>query len=141
MEKDYITWQEYYKNTFSNQYDLLNKKRESILINQNQILTNKIITDFCIDTVNLFRSACELMKLYLHNNGLFQFSKREIIKEMYYIGALSNGDEWMEWLNLYENIITYNREKLQAKILDFSKEYHHIFNKLNIEFMERMCCD
>ena len=104
---EYIHYQDYYTNEF-----LVNYKKVKDFINfleQNGYTDeSKIYHLFRL----MFKSACQLIKYFLNNNGLFQFSESDVLKEACYIELIDNGDEWFELLELY-NINEENSEKIR----------------------------
>lgn len=89
-------------------------------------------SDFlCEKYIEVFNSACNLLKVFLNYNGLFQFENREIIKEAFSVGLILDGERWINALSLNEIYETGDFEEFKPLILSYCEpENFYIFNDL-----------
>lgn len=108
-------------NTFVNALDRLN---EAIEIGKTEI--NSILCDATIQRFEfVIELAWKLMKEYLENENLVGFNTpRMVVKEIYKIGLINNGEIWLDMLN-DRNLTsqTYDEETAKQIYLNIVKEY------------------
>lgn len=118
-----MIWLDYYKQEFLKTFDKTNKLRKSD--------TNEDI--MCAQYIEMFNSACTLIKMYLNYNGLFQFEPREVIKEAFYVELIEDGERWINALSLAEVYETGEKE-FNSLILSYCEDenfviYEHLKDK------------
>ena len=119
-----MNWLNYYNNVFLKQLEDTDRLRKNA---QEDIL--------CDAYVKLFNTACELIKLYINYNGLFQFEKRDVVKEAFYVELIEDGEIWINALSLAEVYETEETKNFNNLILSYcADEYFSIFKKLKDKF-------
>ncbi len=120
-----MLWLDYYNNSFLRNWELFtNLQKKS---------NDKI--SLCNGYIELFFSACELIKLFLHYNGIFHFRNIEIIKEAYSIELIEQGEKWMNALFYVNEYKAGNSEQFASHILSYCKDENFIiFNDLKNKF-------
>lgn len=119
-----MKWLDFYKNEYIRTLDSFNHLRKS----------DCDVNVLCKDYTNLVNISCELMKLFINYQGLFQFENREIIKEAFYVGLIKDGEKWINALTLAE-VYSSGEEKFNNLILSYCKDENFvIFEDLNITF-------
>lgn len=119
-----MKWLNFYKNEYTKTLDSFNQLRKS---------------DFdehmlCKEYSKLVNISCELIKLFINYQGLFQFENREIIKEAFYVGLIKDGERWINALTLAE-VYFSGEEKFNNLILSYCKDENFvIFDDLNSTF-------
>lgn len=131
---NFITWNVYYYSDFIKMYNEASQKRDLMLVSSNQRLSQQDIEILVNIYTSLFGMSCDILKLYLTNNGIFQFDTREIIKESYYIEFIKNGEEWMNGLDLYEKLQSNDIEQYLPEFLNFYTNCFYIFEDLKNTF-------
>ena len=86
MAGNYINYRDYYKNTFLPEFEHAKD------IFKQDFSTDKIKRTMCDEFIILFGVSFLLIKYYLHNNGLFQFSETDVIREAFNIELLDHGE-------------------------------------------------
>ena len=119
-----MRWLEYYKQEFLDIYESINTIR-------NKQGSEELL---CADYVKMFNTSCELLKLYLNYNGLFQFEPREVIKEAFYVGLIEDGKRWINALSLAE-IYKTGENSFNKLILQYCKDENFIiYDNLKKDF-------
>lgn len=122
-----MMWLAYYKKDFLNEFNKMNHMRNN----------NADENSLCAQYITLFGAACNLLKLYLNYNGLFQFEPREVIKEAFYTDLIKDGERWMNALALSEVYQSGEWEPFKKLILSYCEdENFFIFNDLNNVFRQ-----
>ena len=129
MTNKFLHWNEYFETTYTN------------IFNEVKNLNGDYTEEIFYKYKELFRAAVELIKLYIHNNGLFQFDNYAILREFYYVNMLRDGDEWFKVLNLYTGINLSRNPKLHKEFVEESKKYFYIFEHLFEDFDKRLTTD
>ena len=88
----------------------------------------------CKNYIALFNSSCELIKLFLNYQGLFQYENREIIKEAFYVELIEDGERWINALSLSEIYKTEEKELFYPLILSYCEDdnfyiFYDLINK------------
>ena len=131
MGKNFILWNDYYKKNFRELYEkALNFRDEDGNINFPEDINQY---DFF---KKLFTTVIELLKLYLNNNGIFQFEKYEVIREAFYIELLEDGDIWMTALNLYTVSAQRKREEFNNLFATWLSTNFNIFDHIDDKFSQ-----
>ncbi len=119
-----MKWLDFYKNEYKRTLDSFNHLRKS----------GCDVNVLCKDYTNLVNVSCELIKLFINYQGLFQFENREIIKEAFYVGLIKDGEKWINALTLAE-VYSSGEEKFNNLILSYCKDENFvIFESLNTIF-------
>ena len=128
MGKNYIHWNDYYARTFSKAYN-------NALEYMAQSETESDLRERSFELYkDLFIKSIELLKLYLHNNGLFLFDMYEIIRECYYINFLNDGEEWITLLNIYTLLDKENTKENQNLFTSWAAGNFELFDHLDDTF-------
>lgn len=130
LEEDYIHWQDYYKDKFTNQYEQLKKTVEKY--NNDDYRDEKSILK---QYIRFFNCACQLMQYYLWNSGIFCFGILECIRRFYRLEFIYDGETWVV---IYNKIRKYVQDgKNGDKIIDFVINKHFdIFNDFDKQMKE-----
>ena len=119
-----MKWLDFYKNEYIRTLDSFNHLRKS----------GCDVSILCKDYTNLVNVSCELMKLFINYQGLFQFENREIIKEAFYVGLIKDGEKWINALTLAE-VYSSGEDKFNNLILSYCQDENFvIFEDLNTTF-------
>ena len=119
-----MKWINYYKNEYLKTFDKLNQLRG------NNIDTSLL----CEVYTNMVNTSCELIRLYINYQGLFQFEKREVIKEAFYVGIIKDGEKWINALTLAE-VYDLGENKFNSLIISYCKDENFvIFEDLKTTF-------
>ena len=98
-------------------------------------ITNYTSNDIFVYYSELVDASCTLIKYYLAYNGLFQFSRIEVLREAFYIEFIEDGDIWSDALALSKMIKVDRIDKIKNLILVYLQdEQFIIFDKLSITF-------
>jgi len=128
MGKNFIRWNDYYKKTFSDAYHTaLDYRVQNEAGNASQDSAFEIYK-------NLLLKSIELLKFYLHNNGLFQFDMYEVVRECYYINFLNDGEEWITLLNLYNLVKKDSKQTNKDLFISWTSGNFEIFDHLDDNF-------
>lgn len=120
-----MVWIDYYKNNY------LKILEEFKVYNNNKAEEDLL----CSMYVKLFNSACELLKMYLNYQGLFQFENREVIKEAFSVELINDGERWINALSLAEVYESGEVENLKSLILFYCEDKNfYIFEELKNKF-------
>lgn len=115
---EYTKFQDFYINDFLPQFEKAKITKESCD-------TDVLAKEFKA----LFGCSFLLLKYFLHNNGLFQFREKDVLRETFYIEFLKNGEEWMILENIYKS-------KHPVDSADGLKKYFYCFENLKKQFKE-----
>ena len=119
-----MNWIYFYKTEYRKTLENFNQLRKSDF-------DKKLL---CKEYSNLINTSCELIKLFINYQGLFQFVNREIIKEAFYVGIIKDGERWINALTLAE-VNSSGEEKFNNLMLSYCKDENFvIFEDLNITF-------
>jgi len=119
-----MKWLDFYKKEYIRRLDSFNQLRKS----------DCDINVLCKNYTNLVNTSCELIKLFINYQGLFQFENREIIKEAFYVGLIKDGEKWINALTLAE-VYSSGEDKFNNLILSYcTDENFIIFNDLSTTF-------
>ena len=120
-----MKWLDFYNNEYKKVLNEVETLRNSDFDNEK----------ICKEYVNLVNVSCELMKLFLNYQGLFQFEYREVIKEAFYVELISDGELWINALSLAEVYESSEKERFYPLIISYLQdENFYIFNKLKDRF-------
>ena len=119
-----MKWLDFYKNEYIKTLDSFNQLRKS----------DCDVKVLCNGYTNMVNISCELMKLFINYQGLFQFENREIIKEAFYVGLINDGEKWINALTLAD-VCSSGEEKFNNLIISYCKDENFvIFESLNTIF-------
>ena len=120
-----MRWLNFFLEDYINTLNITNEMRKS-----------EINSDaMCAQYVKMFIAACNLLKLYLNYNGLFQFEQREVIKEAFYVELIDDGERWINALSLVDMFMSGERTKFNNLILSYCEdENFYIFESLKNKF-------
>ena len=124
--KKYIDFKSYYINNFKIRYESAVKIKNSDC-NMQQKYEELII---------LFETSFLLLKYYLQNNGLFQFTEQEVLREAFYIDFLDDGEEWMEVCTIIKDIHSKGFSESNYEHIQYIYDnLFFIFSNLNNKFL------
>lgn len=128
MGKNYIRWNDYYTRSFSNAYHkALDYRQQNDFKVPFQDSAFEIYKDLLLKSI-------ELLKLYLHNNGIFQFNMYEIVRESYYINLLGDGEKWLTTLNLHNLLAKNSKQEHKELFFSWVSGNFEIFDHLDDTF-------
>lgn len=127
--KEYIHYQNYYKDTFLPLFEEVTSECQTSGFKEKEL---------CEKFVVLFETSFMLLKYYLQNHGLFQFLEADVFREAFAIELLDDGEEWMQVLKKVNNLQFANPDEVKNKdFLEYLTKHFYIFENLNQTFSHR----
>lgn len=121
LNKEYTHFEDYYRESFLPSYE----RFKSLIADETS--SSKVLYEAASE---LYKSSCELMRIYLWNNGFFNYTELQYIRNFFRMNLITYGEEWVILGDYIENPSKISAREFIQFVVDNSKIFDEFDNAI-----------